>query len=212
MKEDSLMNSFKTIKENKKAQIVEKKSKFIANIIVVESQKEAEDMISKIKKEYYDAKHNCFAYIVYGENKEIIKRFSDDGEPSGTAGAPILEILEKQNLCNVLVVVTRYFGGILLGTGGLVRAYSEATLKALDNTEHVTKIIGFEVSIEVDYKKLKDLKYFLEKENIKIIDTKYLENVEITAEIPENKLSLILENVKKNIIKQQIKTKKYIEI
>lgn len=206
------MNSFKTIKENKKAQIIEKKSKFIANVIGVESQKEAEDMIFKIKKEYYDAKHNCFAYIVYEENKEIIKRFSDDGEPSGTAGAPILEILEKQNLYNVLVIVTRYFGGILLGTGGLVRAYSEATLKALDNTEYVRKTIGFEVSIEVDYKKLKDLKYLLERENIKIIDTIYLENVEITVEIPENKLTLILENAKKNIIKQQIKTKKYIEI
>ena len=119
------MDGFKTILEkNVTAELVEKKSKFIANIFYVESVNEAEEKIKNVKKQYYDAKHNCFAYII-SEDNVLTKRFSDDGEPSGTAGAPMLDILEKQKLYNVVVIVTRYFGGILLGTGGLVRAYSD---------------------------------------------------------------------------------------
>ena len=214
------MNSFKTIKNNSSAEIIKKKSKFIANIFYVENLQEAEEYIKKTKKEHYNAKHNCFAYIVMGENGEKVKKFSDDGEPSGTAGAPILEILEKQNLCNILVVVTRYFGGILLGTGGLVRAYSGAVLEALKNVEFTNKTMGFEVKITTNYRDAEKLKYNLEKEKIKIININYGENVELLAQIPENatdkiienKLSFILENNQKNIIKQQIKTKKYIDI
>lgn len=120
---------FKTIKEeNVQAEIVEKKSKFIANVFYVETSRDAEEIIKNINKKYYDARHNCYAYSVKNPN-ESIKRFSDDGEPSGTAGAPMLNIIEKNNISNILIIVTRYFGGILLGTGGLVRAYSEATIK-----------------------------------------------------------------------------------
>ena len=116
------MEKFKTILEkNTTAEIIEKKSRFIANLFYVETPQEAENKIKQIKKKYYDAKHNCFAYITLNEN-EIQKKCSDDGEPSGTAGAPMLEILEKQSIYNVVVIVTRYFGGILLGTGGLVRS------------------------------------------------------------------------------------------
>ena len=121
------MQEFFTIKENVLAEIVEKKSKFIANLFYIESQQEAEKIIKQIKKKYYDARHNCIAYRVI-ENDSVIEKSSDDGEPSGTAGAPMLNILQKNNLCNVLVVVTRYFGGILLGTGGLVRAYSNCSM------------------------------------------------------------------------------------
>ena len=206
------MNNFKTIKKSVSAEIIERKSKFIANIFYIENVEEADEYISKIKKQYHDAKHNCFAYIIMGENGEIIKKFSDDGEPTGTAGAPILEILEKQNLCNVLVVVTRYFGGILLGTGGLVRAYSSATLEAINKTDTINKTCGYEVEITVNYKKIGELKYYLEKKNIKIININYSENVEIKAEIPEDLLPLVIEKNKRIIINQQIKTKKYIEI
>ena len=206
------MDVFKTINKNATAQIIEKKSKFIANIIYAESQEEAEENIKRIKKKYYDAKHNCFAYIVKGENGKIIKKSSDDGEPSGTAGTPMLEVLEKQNLYNILVVVTRYFGGILLGTGGLLRAYSSATIEAIKNTEIINKTIGFEVVLLINYKDIGELKYTLEKENIKIKDIKYGENVEILIEIPENNLDIFLKKNKEKIIKQQIKTKKYIEI
>lgn len=210
MKENK--NEFKSIKNNTSAEITEKKSRFIANVIYVETNEEAEENIKKIKKEHYNAKHNCFAYIVMGENNERIKRFSDDGEPAGTAGAPILEILEKQNLSNVLVVVTRYFGGILLGTGGLLRAYSGATLEALENVEFVDKTVGYEVEIIANYKDAEQLKYNLEKENIKIININYGENVELLAEIPETIVDKILEKNQNKIIKTNIKTKKYVDI
>ena len=116
------MKEFITIKQNVQAEIIEKKSKFIANFFYVENVEEAEKMIKETKKKYFDARHNCIAYRVV-EDGQIIEKSSDDGEPSGTAGSPMLNILQKNNLANVLIVVTRYFGGILLGTGGLVRDY-----------------------------------------------------------------------------------------
>ena len=131
-----MVENFKTIKFNNCEEIVEKKSRFIANLIYVESEDEALNKIKEIKKKHYDARHNCFAYRVL-DGESIVQRSSDDGEPSGTAGDPMLNILEKNNIVNVLVVVTRYFGGILLGTGGLVKAYSDATLKILDTNEFV---------------------------------------------------------------------------
>ena len=126
------MDSFITIKENAKTEIVEKKSKFICNLIKVETQQQAEEIIKQTKKKYYDARHNCIAYRVI-EDEKIIEKASDDGEPSGTAGPPMLNLLQKQELTNVIVIVTRYFGGILLGTGGLVRAYTQCAKTAIDN-------------------------------------------------------------------------------
>ena len=130
------MEEFYTVKENIETEIIEKKSRFIANIFYIESIDEAENIIKSIKKKHYNARHNCYAYRII-QNGKIIDRFSDDGEPSSTAGAPILNILVKKNLVNVLIVVTRYFGGILLGTGGLVRAYSQAA----NNVIEMSKII-----------------------------------------------------------------------
>lgn len=121
----------KTINKNVTAEIEEKKSKFIANIFYVETVNQAEEYIKQMKKQYHDAKHNCFAYIIQELQGNIFKKYSDDGEPSGTAGAPMLKILSENELSNVLVVVTRYFGGILLGTGGLVRAYSRSSTRSL---------------------------------------------------------------------------------
>ena len=149
-----MIQSFKTIKHNNCEEIEEKKSKFIANLMYVESEEEVQNRIKEIKKKYYDARHNCFAYrIIEGEN--IVQRSSDDGEPSGTAGAPILNILEKNNMVNILVVVTRYFGGILSGTGGLVKAYSEATLKSIENNQIVERENGYEVRISSPYAYIK---------------------------------------------------------
>ena len=129
---------FKTIKENISAEIVEKKSKFIANVFYVESVEEAEEIIRKVKKEHKEARHNCFAFSVFTK-EGITNRFSDDGEPSGTAGSPMLNIITSKNITNVLVVVTRYFGGILLGKGGLVRAYTGAFQEALQKVEIIEK-------------------------------------------------------------------------
>ncbi len=118
---------------------MEKKSRFIANVFYVETIEEADNYIKQIKKEYNDAKHNCFAYAIETENGGIAIKYNDDGEPQGTAGAPILKMLLEKGLSNILVVVTRYFGGILLGTGGLVRAYTGAAEKALEVAEIVEK-------------------------------------------------------------------------
>ena len=130
----------KTINENITEQIVEKKSKFICNLIYVNSIEEVEENLQKIRKKYYDAKHNCFAFRLQNKNG-IVEKSSDDGEPSGTAGAPMLNLLSKNELVNCLAVVTRYFGGILLGTGGLVRAYSEVTKKAIESANIVEEYL-----------------------------------------------------------------------
>ena len=176
---------FKAIKQNVSAEIVEKKSKFIANIFYVETSDEAEEYIKQIKKKYNDARHNCFAYAIETGDGGIAVKYNDDGEPQGTAGAPMLKMVLEQGLSNVLVVVTRYFGGILLGTGGLVRAYSGATQKALEQAIIVEKTAGYEAKIQVEYSNVEPLKYYLEKMNIKITNVEYSENVEFTVDIIE---------------------------
>ena len=163
---------FKTVESNEEADITEKKSKFIANIFYITSEEEAEEKIRQIKKKHNTARHHCYAYRIIRKN-EIINKSSDDGEPSGTAGMPMLNILEKNNFINILVVVTRYFGGILLGTGGLVKAYSEATQKVIEKSEIVIEEEGIELEIELNYKDLENFKYYCNKNNINIIDVKY---------------------------------------
>lgn len=184
---------YKTIKENSTAEIVEKKSKFIANVFYVESQEEANKCLEEIRKKYFDARHNCFAYSVLAE-EGIVNRFSDDGEPSGTAGSPMLNILNSNNITNTLVVVTRYFGGILLGTGGLVRAYSDVAKKAIDSIELVDIAKGKEVLIEISYQDVEKLKYYLNKSNISIRDTIYKENVEVYIDIENEKFEELNNN------------------
>ena len=166
---------FKTVESNEEADITEKKSKFIANIFYITSEEEAEEKIRQIKRKHNTARHHCYAYRIIRKN-EIINKSSDDGEPSGTAGMPMLNILEKNNFINILVVVTRYFGGILLGTGGLVKAYSEATQKVIEKSEIVIEEEGIELEIELNYKDLENFKYYCNKNNINIIDVKYVED------------------------------------
>ena len=187
------MEEFITILKNETAEIVEKKSKFIANLFHVESVEEAENRIKDIKKKYHDARHNCIAYRV-AENGQIIEKSSDDGEPSGTAGGPMLNILQKNNLCNLVIVVTRYFGGILLGTGGLVRAYSEATQQAIEKSTKVIKVIGREMIIELDYSNLEKFKYYCRKNNISIKNVNYLDNVTCNLELEEDKKAKLMED------------------
>lgn len=137
------------------------------------------------------------------------------GEPSGTAGSPILKIVLEKGLSNVLVVVTRYFGGILLGTGGLVRAYSEATINALEKTKVVNKIKGYQVKIVIPYDQIEQFNYYVNKNNLKVVKTEYLENIEITIEISDEYLKDITNNNNKNplkIIKYDILKEKYIDI
>lgn len=177
---------YNTIKENASYEIVEKKSKFIGNVFYVESKEEAEKIIKEQKKKYHDARHNCWAYRVLDDNC-VTEKSSDDGEPSGTAGAPMLNILSKENIVNTLVIVTRYFGGILLGTGGLVKAYSESTKLALEQAK-ITKIEeGYIYKIEINYSDLDSFKYYLKNNEIKLVKEEYFENVILHTFMPKNK-------------------------
>ena len=133
---------FYTIRDSSTAEIIEKKSRFIANAYHVDSREEAENKINELKKKYFDAKHNCFAFSIIDENDNLLEKSSDDGEPSGTAGAPILNVIRKNNLHNILIVVTRYFGGILLGTGGLTRVYSSSTEMCIQNSKLICQAKG----------------------------------------------------------------------
>lgn len=200
------MEEFITIVENVTAEIVEKKSKFIASIFYVDSIKAADEIITNTKKKYFDARHNCVAYRIV-EGEKITEKASDDGEPSGTAGGPMLNILQKNNLANVLVIVTRYFGGILLGTGGLVRAYSDSTLKALEETEKVIKTKGYELKVEVDYNNFERFKYYCNKNNINIINSEYLEFIVANIELEKREKERLIEDFgRKSIILKSVKT------
>ena len=207
------MEKFISIKENVQTEIVVKKSKFICNLIKVESQEEAEEYIKKIKKKYYDARHNCVAYRVI-ENEKVVEKSSDDGEPSGTAGGPMLNILQKNNLGNVLVMVTRYFGGILLGTGGLVRAYSDATFSAIEIAEKIENCMGIEGEVELEYNNLESFKYYCKKNNIYIKDYNYSDKIICKIQLEEcneGKLEEDFNTKKVNLIKLRILSKKLIE-
>lgn len=198
---------FYTIKEHTEAEIIEKKSRFIANAYCIESKEEAEAKIKQLKKKYYDAKHNCFAFSVLENGKEF-QKCSDDGEPSGTAGSPILNVIKKNNLQNILIVVTRYFGGILLGTGGLTRAYSEAAIKALESSNIAKKEEGLEVMVEISYVDNEKFKYYCGKNNINIVKTDYNENILHKIELNENEYQKLIENNKSNNEKIQFKLNK----
>ncbi len=141
--------SYNVIYEGGSGEIVEKKSRFIAHVFPVHSEEEASEYIEQIRKKYWDARHNCHAFVI-GPNNET-SRCSDDGEPSGTAGRPILEVLQGRGIHDALVIVTRYFGGTLLGTGGLVRAYSQAAQAGLQASSIMTKQQGRKISIKTDY-------------------------------------------------------------
>lgn len=175
-------DAYKIVYEAGEGEIVEKKSRFIAHVFPVEEEEQALEKIEQIKKQYWDARHNCYAYVI-GKKQEL-QRFSDDGEPSGTAGKPILEVLLGEEIHNALVVVTRYFGGTLLGTGGLVRAYSSATKAGLEQSVVTERCSGYKVVIQTDYNGLGKLQYILGEMDIPTLDTIYTDAVEIIALVP----------------------------
>ena len=170
-------------------EITEKKSRFIATVRPVESEDEAVSFINETKKKYWDARHNCSAFVI-GKRQELT-RCSDDGEPAGTAGRPMLDVLLKENIHNAAVVVTRYFGGVLLGTGGLVRAYQQAT-KIIEKKE------GAVLFIRTDYTGIGRLQYLFAQEKITVMDTAYEADVLVKAVIPENDKK----RIEKTIIEQ----------
>lgn len=177
-------------------EITEKKSRFIATVRPVESEDEAVSFINETKKKYWDARHNCSAFVI-GKRQELT-RCSDDGEPAGTAGRPMLDVLLKENIHNAAVVVTRYFGGVLLGTGGLVRAYQQATKAGLSASEIIEKKAGAVLFIRTDYTGIGRLQYLFAQERITVMDTAYEADVLVKAVIPENDKK----RIEKTIIEQ----------
>lgn len=188
------MEDYKIVYEGGTGEIVEKKSRFIANVFPVDTEDAAQAVIDEQKKKYWDARHNCYAYII-GEHGEFT-RCSDDGEPSGTAGRPILEVIQGAELHNVLVVVTRYFGGTLLGTGGLVRAYSQAAQAGLSESRIVTKQHGRFFKVQTDYNEVGKLQYIAAQMNLIMMDTEYTEQVLFKILVKEEDR----ERVKKQIV------------
>ena len=185
---------YKTILDDSEDELIEKKSKFIANIYYVENVKQAEKKIEDIKKKYYDAKHHCFAYRILEDNRVVMKS-SDDGEPTGTAGIPMLEILQKRELVNIIVIVTRYFGGILLGTGGLLRAYTNVENMALKKCENAELFDGEVLELEIDYKNFENFRYFCYKNDINIIKIEYKEMIYVTIKTTfDEKTKILYEN------------------
>lgn len=187
----------KTVK-NIENMIIINKSKFITNLFYVETINDVEKYLKLIKDKYKDATHNCYAYII-----DNTKRFNDDGEPNGTAGMPILEVLEKNNLNHVLAIVTRYFGGIKLGAGGLLRAYTKSITTALMNTNIFDLTNGYLAKITFDYNREKELNKLLDKYTIlkKIYDSNITYLVEID-DIILNKLDIDVEIIKNINIKK----------
>lgn len=181
-----MREEYRIIYQGAQAQIEEKKSRFIATVVSVETEEEALGFIESMRKKYWDATHNCYAYVI-GDRQEI-QRCSDDGEPSGTAGRPMLEVLCGEGIHNAAVVVTRYFGGTLLGTGGLIRAYSLAVQEGLASSEIITRIPGMKLTMTVDYTELGKIQYLLGQRGLAAQDEVYAQNVKLAVLVPETEV------------------------
>lgn len=179
---ETTANGYRVVYEGGEGEIVEKKSRFIATVRPIETEADAVAFINEMKKKYWDARHNCSAFVI-GSRQEIT-RCSDDGEPAQTAGRPMLDVLLREGITNVAVVVTRYFGGVLLGTGGLVRAYQSATQAGLAASKIIEKRQGKKLIIHTDYNGLGKLQYLFGQQKTAILDTEYAADVVLTILVP----------------------------
>lgn len=178
-----MVTSYITVAEGGSAQIAEKKSRFIADVFHVERETEVLEQLEKTKKQYWDARHHCYAYIL-GCGPAPQKRCSDDGEPSQTAGKPILEVLEGNGLCDTLIIVTRYFGGVLLGTGGLVRAYSQAAAAGVAASRLARRQLADRLRIETDYNGIGKILNLLRQQELTPEQCDYTDKVCVQIAVP----------------------------
>ena len=181
-----MLQKYRTIKEDNQHEVEIKKSRFICFLKRIETEEEAKAFIQQIKKEHWKANHNCSAFVL-GDHHEI-QRSSDDGEPSGTAGVPMLEVLKKNDLINVCAVVTRYFGGTKLGAGGLIRAYSGSVAQAIVHTGIVEGRLQQEVLVQLDYSNWGNMENFIASENIDVKDTQFTDRVVVICMVDENQV------------------------
>lgn len=187
------MSEYIVVKEGAEGLYEEKKSRFIGMTFKVDNEEQVAAILEAVRKKYWDARHNCHAFVI-GENNEIT-RCSDDGEPSGTAGKPILEVITGAGVHNCLVVVTRYFGGTLLGTGGLVRAYTKAAKDSLSNSRLARLVQGEEYSIVTDYNSIGKIQYIVPQFNAKITDSVYTDKVEVFVEVVKEDSKALLNQI-----------------
>jgi len=188
-----LLKSYRTVSGSAAIETEEKKSRFIANVRPVLSENEAVEFINEIKKKYWDATHNVYAYYICGDT--IIQKFSDDGEPAGTAGLPVLEAIKKAGVQDVAVVVTRYFGGTLLGAAGLVRAYGKCAALGIEAAGIITKCLCAKVRIIVEYASLGKIQSAIEAEKYHIADTVFGQDVELIVYVPEERFDRFVQMV-----------------
>lgn len=187
------MIKYRAVFQGASGEIVEKKSRFIAHVSEAESVEEAQEFIEAVKKRYWDARHNCSAFSI-GE-KNPVTRCSDDGEPGGTAGKPILEVIEGSGIHNIVIVVTRYFGGTLLGTGGLVRAYTDAAKAGIENSVIIEKIPGVRMKLVTDYTDLGKIQYILAQNEVTVEHTDYTDKVEIQALFSQDQKAFLIKTL-----------------
>ncbi len=176
-----MVTPYITVKNYAQDEFIEKRSKFIGYIKPVSTEKDALNFINEIKAKHKDATHNVYAYIIKDEN---VIRYNDDGEPQGTAGIPVLQVLQKNDVTDVAVVVTRYFGGVLLGGGGLVRAYGHTAKIALDKAQKIKMCVGVRLKVYTDYNTIGKILHEFSKRNLEIEDSNYAENITLTLCIP----------------------------
>lgn len=163
------------------SEYTEKRSRFLGAVLPVESEEEAKAFIAGIKKQYHDARHNCWCYRIEGK----AERYSDDGEPQGTAGIPMLEVFKKEGVTDFVCVVTRYFGGVLLGAGGLLRAYTKAAKDALASSAPVEKLHLQELEFDCEYAELESMKAKIAEYEGTVTDTEYGERIHMKVQMPE---------------------------
>lgn len=188
-----MTDCYRVVLEGGTGEIIDKKSRFIGSVWSVESEESALGILEQTKKEHYTAAHNCYAYVI--GNKDEIQRCSDDGEPAKTAGRPILDIIQNEGLHNVLIIVTRYFGGTLLGTGGLIRAYQNAAKMGIHNTQIITKKIGSKLELITDYNFLGKLQYMIAQNHIIVVRNEYTQAVVLEIIIPIETLNKFMKDI-----------------
>ena len=188
-----MLKEYRTVFIGEEAEIVEKKSRFIATVQPVKTEEGALEFIERMKKKYWNATHNCYAYVL-GERFQT-QRCSDDGEPQGTAGKPMLDVLLGEEIHDAAVVVTRYFGGTLLGTGGLVRAYSKAVQEGLAASKIFTRMYGYKLEIETDYTGLGKIQYILGQRGITILNSEYTDKVNLEVLLPAEELESVVKEI-----------------
>ena len=193
MESDHQYEPYKIIEYGGTGEIEEKKSRFIAHVAPAGTEEEALAFIEAKRKQFWDARHNCYAFVL-GERGQTM-RFSDDGEPAGTAGKPILEVLLNTGIRNAVVVVTRYFGGTLLGTGGLVRAYTKAAQAGLEASDVRIMSYGYDVRIVTDYNGIGKIQYLLGQRKIPVVESDYAEQVTIRIKLPFEEKNAVVKEI-----------------